>query len=83
MLTACRSLCDYLKLAVEIRKKKREADFNCGLKCFLLFLICIKYSFHSVCPLRDKDKRLMEAFCCERLTAGETGSCSDGWGHVQ
>ena len=34
--------------------------------------------FHSVYPLRDKDKRLMEAFWWERLTEGETGSYSDG-----
>ena len=25
----------------------------------------------------------MEAFCWERLTVGETGSYSDGWGHAQ
>ena len=36
--------------------------------------------FHSVCPLQDKDNRLMEA---ERLTERETGSYSDGWGHAQ
>ena len=29
--------------------------------------------FHSLCPLRDKDKRLMEASWSERLTVGETG----------
>ena len=39
--------------------------------------------FHSVCPLMDKDKRLMEASWWERLTVGETGSCSDGRGHAQ
>ena len=33
--------------------------------------------FHSLYPLRDKDKRLMEASLWERLTAGGTGSCSD------
>ena len=38
--------------------------------------------FHSVCPLRDKDKRLMEVSCWERLTVGKTGSCSDGQGHA-
>ena len=26
----------------------------------------------------DKDKRLMETSLSERLTVGETGSCSDG-----
>ena len=31
--------------------------------------------FHSVGPLMDKD--LMEAFRWERLTEGETGSCSN------
>ena len=30
-----------------------------------------------------KDKRLMEASWRERLTLGETGSCSGGWGHAQ
>ena len=38
---------------------------------------------YSVCPLTDKDKRLMEAAWWERLTVGETGSCSEGWGHTQ
>ena len=33
----------------------------------------------NILPLREKDKRLMEAFCWERLTGGETGSYSDGW----
>ena len=39
--------------------------------------------FHSVRSLMDKDKSLMEASWWERLTGGETGSCSDGWGHAQ
>ena len=38
---------------------------------------------HSVFPLRDKDKSLTEASWWERLTVGENGSCSDGWGHAQ
>ena len=46
----------------------------------LVFCDCC---FHSVGPLMDKDKRLMEASCWERLTVGETGSCSDGQGHAQ
>ena len=46
----------------------------------IIFCDC---GFHSVCPLRDKDKRLMEASWWERLTVGETGSCSYGQGHVQ
>ena len=33
--------------------------------------------FQSVCPLMEKDKRLMEASWWERQTDGETGSCSD------
>ena len=39
--------------------------------------------FHPVCPLLEKDKRFTEASWWERLTEGETGSCSDGWGHAQ
>ena len=37
---------------------------------WLVFCDC---GFHSVCPLMDKDKRLMEASWWERLTEGETG----------
>jgi len=37
----------------------------------------------SIFPLRDKDKRLMESSWWERLTVGETGSCSDRQGHAQ
>ena len=39
--------------------------------------------FYSFCPLRDKDKRLMEASRWERMTVGETGSFSDGQSHAQ
>ena len=39
--------------------------------------------FHSVCPLMEKVKRLMEASWRERLTEGETGSCFDGKSHAQ
>ena len=46
---------------------------------WLVFCDC---GFHSVCPLVEKDKRLMEASWWERLTEGETGSCSDGQGCV-
>jgi len=42
------------------------------------WLIFCDYGFHSVCPLMDKDKRLMEASWWDRLILGETGSCSDG-----
>ena len=31
----------------------------------------------------EKDKKLMEASWWERLTEGQTGSCSDGQGHTQ
>ena len=34
--------------------------------------------FHTVSPLMNKDKRLMEGSSWERLTGGESGSCSDG-----
>ena len=47
----------------------------------LVSFLC--FDFHSVCPLMDKDKRLMEASCWERLTVGESGSCSEGRGHAQ
>ena len=39
--------------------------------------------FHSVCPLMDKDKRLVEASWWKRLIVGESGSCSDRRGHAQ
>ena len=38
---------------------------------WLVFCDC---GFHSVCPLMEKDNRLMEASWWERLTVGETGS---------
>ena len=41
---------------------------------WLVFCDC---GFHSVCPLMEKDKRLMDASWWERLTERETGSCSD------
>ena len=47
---------------------------------WLVFCGC---GFQFVCPLMEKDKRLMEASSYERLTEGETGSCSDGQGHAQ
>ena len=40
-------------------------------------------SFHSVCPLMDEDKSLMETSWWEGLTVGKTGSWSDGQGHAQ
>ena len=42
---------------------------------WLVFCDC---GCQSVCPLMEKDKRLMEASWWDRLTQGETGSCSDG-----
>ena len=47
---------------------------------WLVFCDC---GFQTVCPLIEKDKRLMEASWWDRLPEGETGSCSDGWGHAQ
>ena len=46
----------------------------------LVFCDC---GFHSVCPLTYKDKWLMEASWCVRVTVGETGSCFHGQGHAQ
>ena len=48
-----------------------------------LRLVSCDCGFHSVCPLMEKDKKLLEASWWERLTEGETGSCSEGWGHAQ
>ena len=42
---------------------------------WLFFCDC---GFQSVCPLMEKDKRLMEASWWERLTERETGSCASG-----
>ena len=39
--------------------------------------------FSLSAPLMDKDKGLMEVSLWERLTEGETGSCSDGQGRAQ
>ena len=36
-------------------------------------LVFCDYGFQSVCPLMEKDKRLMEASCWERLTEGLRG----------
>ena len=46
---------------------------------WLVFCDC---GFQTVCPLMEKDERLTVAFWWERLTEGETGSCSDGQGHA-
>ena len=47
---------------------------------WLVFCDC---GFHSVCPLMDKYKRLLEASWGERLTLEESVSCSDEQGHAQ
>ena len=47
---------------------------------WLVFCDC---GFQSACLLMHRNKRLMEASWWERLTEGETGSCSDGRGHAQ
>ena len=46
---------------------------------WLVFFDC---GFQSVCPLMEKEKRLMEASWWERLTEGETGSSSIGQRHA-
>ena len=46
-------------------------------------LVSFLWLWFSVCPLMEKDKRLMEASWWERLTEGETGPCSDGRDYVQ
>ena len=43
---------------------------------WLVFCDC---GFHSVCPLMEKDKRLVETSWWEGLAVGKTGSCSGGW----
>ena len=47
---------------------------------WLVFCDC---GFHSVCPLMNKDKRLVEASWWERLAMGKTGSWSGWQGHAQ
>ena len=50
----------------------------------VISLISFLWLWFSFClPLRDKDRRFMEASWWERLTVGETGSCSDGQVHAQ
>ena len=54
---------------------------GCGMwSDWLVFCDC---GFQSACSLMEKDKRHTEASWWERLTEGETGSCSDGWRNVQ
>ena len=47
-----------------------------------VWLVFCDHGFHSVCPLMDKYKKLVEASSWERLTIEESGSCSDEWGHA-
>ena len=47
-----------------------------------VWLVFCDWGVHSVHPLTDKDKRLMEASWWERLTVGETGAYFDVRGHV-
>ena len=48
-----------------------------------VWLVFCDSGFHSVCPLMDEDKRLVEASLWEGLAVGKTGSCSGGQGHAQ
>ena len=41
------------------------------------------WGFHSIYPLVDEDKRLVEASWWEELTVRETGCCTDGQGHAR
>ena len=43
---------------------------------WLVFCDC---GFHSVCPLTDKDKRLVEVSWWEGMSVRKSRSCSDGW----
>ena len=47
---------------------------------WLVFCDC---GFHSVCPLTDVDKRLVQASWWEGLSVGKTESCSGWQGHAQ
>ena len=50
----------------------------------VISVVSFLWLWFSFClPLMNKDKRFMEASWWERLTVGETGSCSDGQGHAQ
>ena len=50
---------------------------------WLDWLVFCDWSFHSSCPLMDKDKRLVESSWWEKLAMGEYGFCFDGQGHAQ
>ena len=46
-------------------------------------LIFINCAFHSVYPLIDEDKMLVETSLWEGLAVWNTESCSGGQGHTQ
>ena len=58
-------------------------ELDKAVVCVISLVSFLWLWFSFVCPLMEKDKRLMEASWWEGLTVGETGSCSDGWGHAQ
>ena len=47
---------------------------------WLYWLVFCDCGFQSVCPLMEKDKRLMKASWWDRLTEGHSGSCFDEQG---
>ena len=50
----------------------------------VISLVSFLWLWFSFCmPSEDKTRRFMEASSWQRLTVGETGSFSDGWGHAQ
>ena len=49
-----------------------------AVSMWLDWLVFYDCDFQSLCPLVEKDKRLMKASWWDRLTEGDTGSCSDG-----
>ena len=78
----------YTNFAEEFMKQEtlKENMPKCNTTIFLLcytrlssmwsvWLAFCDCGFHSVCPLMDKDKKLMEASLSERQTVGEIGSC--------
>ena len=48
----------------------------------LFSFLWLRFLF-QVCPLMDKDKRLVQASWWEGLAVGKTESCSGGQGHAQ
>ena len=61
---------------------RHDSQFH-GPQMWSDWLVSCDCGFQSVCPLMEKDKKLMEASWWERLTWGGKWSCSDGWGHDQ